>query len=553
MIEYFTYEYGRSILNIMKYFNIGCLIVIVLMLAATTTKKKKEDIFLNQKVICISLLVIVAVAAILRLYRLSTLPVDIASDEASAYFDALCLANYGTNRWGEINAVYFNTWEVAGQSPAMATLASVFIRIFGNSLFVFRLSQAVPAIMTVLLAFFIGKKLADSLTGLIAAAILAISPWHIMMSRWALDCNLSAFAVTLAVCALAYSFDENGNMNNIFYLFCIFTGLSLYTYATTNIMMFVFVVMAYLYLLLKRKINFKIFIPANIILFIIALPMMYFFAVNYLDFPAFESSFLTIPYLKGFRSDDVSGDIISNIITHLSHLYQPTDRVVYYPQFSIMYVFSIPLIAYGIIRAIKRNSNMAIVLFWLAGSLVQLGMVNNSGSWGVVNLAAVLPYFIAYALTDIISKVKISRFVVPVAYSIALVMFIYTYIAVLPEETGIKIGAGTKDAIAFAQQLEVDKIYFSGYNGTGDAFIYAALNNQDSPEEYKKKLVRNPDAEHGKEIVQYDNLVFYQDIYNIQEDDVAVILFNYIDNVQYFIDMGYNIRTFRSFSVAYKG
>ena len=552
MINYFTYEYGHNILNIMKIFNIFSLFIITVIILLSLRKPKNTETVFDNRSTYIYFFFVILIAAILRLYRLESVPIDIASDEASAYFDALCLAKYGTNRWGEINAVYFNTWEVAGQSPAMATLASVFIRLFGNSLFIFRLSQAVPAIFTVLLVFFIGRKLADSLTGLIAATILAISPWHIMMSRWALDCNLSAFAVTLAVCALVHSFDENGNMNNVFYLFCIFTGLSLYTYATTNIMMFVFVVLVYIYLLLHRKINFKIFIPANIILFVIALPMMYFFAVNYLGLPPFESSFLTIPYLKGFRSDDVSGNIISNIITHLSHLYQTTERVVYYPHFSIMFIFSMPLIGYGIIRAFKRNSNMAFALFWLVGSLVQLGMVKNSGAWGVVNLAAVLPYFIAYALKDLFSKIKISNLVIPLIYSLALVMFMYTYLAVLPEETGIKIGAGTKDAIAFAQQLDVDKIYFSGYNGIGDAFIYAALNNQDSPEEYKQKLIRNPHAEHGKEIVQYDNLIFYKDIYNIQEENVAFVLFNYIDNVQYFMDMGYNVKTFRSFSVAYK-
>ena len=52
---------------------------------------------------------------------------------------------------------------------------------------------------------------------------------------------------------------------------------------------------------------------------------------------------------------------------------------------------------------------------------------------------------------------------------------------------------------------------------------------------------------------QYDNIVFFENIYEHAADDhVAFVLFNYLDNVQYFVDMGYSIETFRSFSVAYK-
>ena len=553
MIEYFTYEYGHTILNIMKYFNLVCLSVIVLLLLYTALRKNNHKVDIDNKLIYIGLFLVIAVAIVLRIYRLDTIPIDIAPDEASVYYDALCLANYGTNRWGEINAVYFNTWEIAGQSPAMANIALVFLKIFGNSLFVFRLSQAVPAIITVVLAFFIGKKLFTPFVGLVASAVLAVSPWHIMMSRWALDCNMSAFAVTAAICAFIYSFNNDGSMNRFFYLFSVMAGFSLYTYATTNVMMFVTIVLLYFYILIKKRINWRIFIPANILLFVIAAPMMYFFAVNYLGLPPLETDFLTIPYLRGFRSDDVSADIITNLIASLSHIYKTGDRVVFYPQFSIMYVISLPFFIFGLLKAIRKHKETYVLLFWLLGSMVQLGVVKNSGVWGIVNFAVVLPYFIAYSINDVIANKKGTAFIISAMYAVSLLMFVYTYVAVLPEESGVKIGAGTKDAIQFAQEIDAEKIYFTGYNGTSDAFIFSALNNQHSPEEYREKLIVNPEMDEWQYIKQYDNIIFYEDLYSHSTDEnVAFILFNYLDNIQYFQDMGYSIKTFRSFSVAYK-
>ena len=555
MLNYFTYDYGDILINIMKVINIRGLLLIAIVVVIALIKKNNSVISHTGKNnwIYISLALVVFIGAAVRVYMLGNVPVDLAPDEASVYYDALCLVNYGTNRLGQVNAVYFNTWEFAGQSPAMATLASFFIRVFGNSIFVFRLSQAVPAIMTVLLAFFIGKKLADPLTGLIAAAILAISPWHIMMSRWALDCNLSAFATTVAVCALLYSFDNNGKMTNIFYLYCIFAGLSLYTYAPTNIMMFIFTLAVYIVLLAKKRIDYKIFIPANIILFIIALPMIGFVVINILGLPSFESNFLTIPYMEYFRSDDISGNIVLNLFENIGNLYDIGQRVVLYPQFSVMYVFSIPLIIMGIIGAIKKFKDKYILVLWLVASAIQMGRIGKSGMWVVVNLAATLPYFIAIGITEIVTHIKITKWLFTALYTIAFAMFLVSYFIVMPETTGVKIGAGQKDAIEYAQSLNVDKIYFSEYNGTNDAFIYCALNNQHSPSEYKEKTVVNPNMENWKYMKQYDNIVFFENIYDHStEDNVAFVLFNYIDNVQYFIDTGYNIRTFRNFSVAYK-
>ncbi len=554
MISNFFANYNYDILSYMRIVNIFAVATIFLLYFFALKKQNNVNNFNNNNnFIYISLAIITFVGAFLRIYRINEIPLSLAPDEASVFYDAICLTDYGTNRHGEVNAVYFNTWEFAGQSPVMANFASFFMRIFGKNLITLRMSQAVPAILTIVLIFFIAKKLFDSFTAIICCGILAISPWHIMMSRWALDCNLSAFFVMLAICTLVYSFDENGKINNMFYMFCVFTGISLYTYAPTNILMFSFIILLYLYIFFTKKINYKIFIPANIILALIALPMIYFVLVNTLGFPPLKTNFITIPYMEHFRSGDIDINIFKNITSIFQYLFSPSNRLVVLPQFSLMYLFSAVFFIYGFLSTLKNFNKYYILLFFTLGCFIQLGSVNHSGLWIFVNFASVLPLFIGFSIANLMRKSKPSVFIVPILYSISLVMFMYAYFVVFPEPAGSKVSADENGAVKFAIELNVDKVYMTMYNGTCDAFIYVALNNQDSPEQYAKNIILNSDYEPWNHVKQYDNFIFDEELStHINEDNVAFILYNPLDSIQNFIDHEYKIQNFKFFSVAYK-
>ena len=67
--------------------------------------------------------------------------------------------------------------------PLVFLIQHVFMRIFGESAFVFRLPSALLGIVSVYLLFLIGKTLFSEKVGLLAAALSAVNTHHLFISR----------------------------------------------------------------------------------------------------------------------------------------------------------------------------------------------------------------------------------------------------------------------------------------------------------------------------------------------------------------------------------
>ena len=74
-----------------------------------------------------------------------------------------------------------------------------FIKFIGSSEFLLRLPSALAGTLTIIAVFFIAKELYDEDAGLIAAALLAVSPFHIYYSQEARMYGMVVLFVSLAV------------------------------------------------------------------------------------------------------------------------------------------------------------------------------------------------------------------------------------------------------------------------------------------------------------------------------------------------------------------
>ena len=129
------------------------------------------------------LLVILALAATLRLISLDRVPPGMNVDEASVAWNAYTLLKTGKDQHGVRWPIFY--FRQFGQNPPAIFLYVLlpFQAIGGLNLWTTRLPAAVGGVMTVLLIYFVGARLFGSATGLVAAAMLAINPWHLQMSR----------------------------------------------------------------------------------------------------------------------------------------------------------------------------------------------------------------------------------------------------------------------------------------------------------------------------------------------------------------------------------
>ena len=146
-----------------------------------------------------------ALGIFLRCFMLTQLPAGLHQDEAFAGYEAWCLLNYGTDSHGYINPVYFISWG-SGMNALYSYMSIPFVALFGLVPLATRLPQCIFGCLSLIVFYAILKKTNEkmALSGLL---LLAINPWHIMMSRWGLESNLVVFFILLGVLAVMQVFD----------------------------------------------------------------------------------------------------------------------------------------------------------------------------------------------------------------------------------------------------------------------------------------------------------------------------------------------------------
>jgi len=121
------------------------------------------------------LVVVVALAAGLRLHRLDTLPPGLHTDEAANAWNAYCLLKTGTDQQGVRWPVSYLRAFGDNRSALYVYLLLPFQAVGGLNVWTTRLPGAVGGVVTVLLLYWIGTRLADSTVGLTAAVLLGQS------------------------------------------------------------------------------------------------------------------------------------------------------------------------------------------------------------------------------------------------------------------------------------------------------------------------------------------------------------------------------------------
>lgn len=132
------------------------------------------------------LILILLIAAILRLIKLQTLPLGIYLDESSVGLNAYSIIHTGRDQYGEFLPIYFKCFGDY-RSPVIIYFCALFTKLFGPSVFSLRLASALAGIITVFYTYKLTKLYFNESVSLLASFLLAVSSWHINFSRIALD------------------------------------------------------------------------------------------------------------------------------------------------------------------------------------------------------------------------------------------------------------------------------------------------------------------------------------------------------------------------------
>jgi 4-amino-4-deoxy-L-arabinose transferase-like glycosyltransferase len=144
-------------------------------------------------------------AAALRLWRCDAFPRGLQIDEASNAWNAYCLLKTGLDEWGRRWPIFYTRAFDDYRSPLYLYLLMPFQAVGGMSVCTTRLPAGVGGVVTVLLVYYIGRRLFDSTTGLIAAGFVALAPWHIQHTRWGHEGTVTPLLFAAAVAAMLWA------------------------------------------------------------------------------------------------------------------------------------------------------------------------------------------------------------------------------------------------------------------------------------------------------------------------------------------------------------
>lgn len=189
-------------------------------------------------------LAISILALTIRFYRLTEIPPSLNWDEVSLGYNAYSILKTWNDEWGQSLPLSFRAFGDY-KLPLYIYLDVPFIAIFGLNELAVRLPSVLSGVGTVLLIFFIIKKLTNNIyLSFFGMFISATIPRLVIFSRISLEANLALF-LTLS----SFFFLLQSNKNK-WLLVCsaFFLGLSAFSYNSSRVLIGPFVLLAWLFL-----------------------------------------------------------------------------------------------------------------------------------------------------------------------------------------------------------------------------------------------------------------------------------------------------------------
>lgn len=173
---------------------------------------------------------IIIIAAILRLWQLGSTPPSPDWDEAALGYNAYSVLKTGRDEYGTWFPLSLRSYDDY-KPPLYMYLTVPSVALFGLETWAVRLPSALAGILAVLGTFFLVKELYNRNLALLAAMLLAISPWHIQFSRIAFEANIGVTINIWAVWAFLKGLQQRKMLIVSAFLF----GLGLYAYHSERI------------------------------------------------------------------------------------------------------------------------------------------------------------------------------------------------------------------------------------------------------------------------------------------------------------------------------
>ena len=481
------------------------------------------------------LIAIVALAAVLRLYKLGSVPPSLYWDEVSLGYNAYSILTTGHDEHGKstplTNFAAFGDYKPPGYIYAAVPA----IALFGLNEFAVRFPSALFGILTVVLTYLMARKLFENeIIAILASFFLAISPWHIQFSRGAFEANLGLFFSTLGIYTFL-KFAKDGSK----WLFL--SGISFIAamYTFTGQRLFVPLILVVLLIQFKKQVfkNPGMILVTGIVSLIFIWPLFKFATqtlegrLRFEEVNIFRDLAPSDESIK-YREQDKSA-WWSQIIHNRRILYAHQYLIHYFdafnpnflffrgdvnPRLSIqevgeLYYFDLILITTGIYFLFaKKFQYRWLIIGWLLIS--PLGPAIARETPHALRMIHILPTFQligAFGLYNIYNKIKYKKVtvaVICVTIFASLYYYLHMYYIHWPKNYSGSWQYGYKQAVqAVKENLgEVDRVIIT--KSLGRPYIYFLFYLKFNPDEYLKTANITKDKFYFIDVQSFDKFTF---------------------------------------------
>jgi len=466
--------------------------------------------------------VIILLAFGLRVFRVTEVPPSLNWDEVAIGYNAYSILKTGQDEWGQSWPLHFKSYGEY-KLPAQIYASIPGIAVFGLNDFGVRITPVVYGTLTVLVAFGLGLVLFESaIVGLIAAFLLAISPWHLQLTRGSFEASFATFWISLGILLLVMGL-KNGRW---WILSAISFAISVFTYNSARVFAPLFGVVVGLVYFKQFFKQFQWAILAGVIFVVLLSPLIP-FAVNGEASARYKLVSVTddpglLPRINENRGNSKLAQplprLVHNKVTYIGLAIAEHYLAHFSPQFLFisgaphkqhhvqnmgqLYLFEAPFLLLGLLMLFKSGHKYRWLLVgWIMLAYVPVSVTNDSIPHAL-RTVIVLP---AYQLISAFGAVKAWQWwrrkkwnlVLPVGLLVVTMIgclswYFYQYYLVYPVQYSRDWQYGYAKAVNYVTQheQEYDQVIFS--RTYGEPHMFTLFYSQYDPARFQNdpELVR---------------------------------------------------------------
>ena len=347
---------------------------------------------------------ILAAGVWVRCYRFTELPLGMNQDGTMAGVEAFCLLSGGTDQYGTSWPMYFEAWQFSQMSTLYSYLLIPFIKLLGLSKFSLRLPMLLMSLIALPLMWDAARRIAGKNYALAAMFLLALNPWHIVLSRWALEANMLPHVLLLAVDLLLAGMQKRWAL----YLSMVLFGLAPYAYGLAAVSVPFILLPAAVFLAARRKVKPLDLVICVAVFALVSAPYYVTMAINAFGLETMTLGRMTMPrFAESKRASDLALGAENPYLDMVQKLesFLPMATGYYRAEdyngvgwANTMYPFIAPAALFGVYKLCRDRRKLALqkseaplrdggmlILIWMFAAMVNTAMVGQPEQYSLLS------------------------------------------------------------------------------------------------------------------------------------------------------------------------